>query len=172
VIRDFTNDPRCCVYVRQESNLHALSWAPESESGTSFQFRHGRLTPTKCARQELNLHARIGHPGLSRARLPKFPPRARMPPLCSSQRSDETGLFACQAAMHTNWSGCGAVNDVATRNASCKPNISTKPVMPQANWVQPTTGMSGDIPNRANSKAERYMRFFFKPLLPAGAHAH
>lgn len=30
------------------------------------------LDTTKCARQELNLHAHTGHPGLSRARLPKF----------------------------------------------------------------------------------------------------
>jgi hypothetical protein len=33
------------AYVRQESNLHALLWAPESESGTSPKFRHGRSTP-------------------------------------------------------------------------------------------------------------------------------
>jgi hypothetical protein len=32
--------------------------------------------------------------------------------------------------------------------------------------------MSDDIPSRANSKAVRYMRIFFRPLLPAGALAH
>src|SRR5882757_6169408 len=32
--------------------------------------------------------------------------------------------------------------------------------------------MSGDIPSRANSKAEGYMRIVFRPLLPAGALAH
>jgi hypothetical protein len=33
-MRDFTNDPNF-LYARQESNLHALPWAPEPESGTS-----------------------------------------------------------------------------------------------------------------------------------------
>jgi hypothetical protein len=35
-----------------------------------------------------------------------------------------------------------------------------------------TTGMSGDVPGRENSEAEIFMRVFFRPLLPAGAHAH
>jgi hypothetical protein len=39
-------------------------------------------------------------------------------------------------------------------------------------WVQQPRGMSGDIPSRANSNAERYMRFFFRPVLPAEALAH
>lgn len=42
----------------------------------------------QCARQGSNLHALVGHPGLSRARLPELPPRARMPVLCSCQCSN------------------------------------------------------------------------------------
>jgi len=32
--------------------------------------------------------------------------------------------------------------------------------------------MSGDVPGREISEAEISMRFFFRPLLPAGAHGH
>jgi hypothetical protein len=43
----------------------------------------------------------FGHPGLSRARLPDSATSA-MPPLCSSQSSNETMLSACLAALHTD----------------------------------------------------------------------
>jgi hypothetical protein len=62
--------------------------------------------------------------------------------------------------------------DGATRSVGCKPNISAEPGPLQYNWVQRTTGMSDDIPSRANSKAEGYMRIVFRPKLPAGALAH
>jgi hypothetical protein len=112
VIRDFTNDPT--VYVRQESNLHAhyghRSLNPARLPNSVTDARHHEvilacstnpLVTTKCARQELNLHARIGHPGLGRARLPDSATSA-MPPLCSSQSSNETMLSACLAALHTD----------------------------------------------------------------------
>ena len=47
-----------------------------------------------------------------------------------------------------------------------------KSIVLQRNWVQGTTGMSGDVPGRDNSEAEIFMRIFFRPLLPTWAHAH
>jgi hypothetical protein len=119
-----------------------------------------RTLDTKCARQELNLHARNGHPGLSRARLPLF--------------RHERGCHHCvvlkDLAEQRYW--LSVQIDGATRSVGCKPNISAEPGPLQYNWVQRTTGMSDDIPSRANSKAEGYMRIVFRPKLPAGALAH
>ena len=117
--------------VRQESNLHAQSRAPESESGTS----PSSVTDTR--------HHEVRSAGVEPARplwAPGFepgastivPPRARMPPLCSFQSSDETALFAVGAAMHSA-KECVAVDDVATQNVSCKQRISAESVVPQDN---------------------------------------
>ncbi len=162
----------CLLCARQGSNLHALLRAPESESGTSPTIPSRTLDTAKCARQDLNLHARNGHPGLSRARLPFVPPRARMPPLCSSQRSYSTGNIGldCRGAHGL----AGAVLQTMVQHATrrVKAISQRRFVVAQWNWVQRTTGMSGDVPVSANTETEIFMRVFFRPMLPAGAHTH
>ena len=129
------------------------------------------LDTTKCARQDLNLHARIGHPGLSRARLPDFRHergchhcvvlKVRTGQCCSPVSSRCTRTSRVRCCKH-----------VATHNVGCRALISATSVVLQRNWMHQTTGMSGDVPGRENSEAEIFMRVFFGPLLPAGAHAH
>ena len=159
------------AYVRQESNLHALLWAPESESGTSPKFRHGRSTPL------------VRSAGLEPARperAPGFEPGASA--LNSATSADATTVqfskFERDRPIRLGrrgahgLAGCVASSMVLRGTIGCLAKISAKNAVLQRNWVQQPTGMSGDVPGRENSEAEIFMRVFFWPLLPAGARAH
>lgn len=60
----------------------------------------------------------------------------------------------------------------ATRKTSCPGHFQPSYVVVLRIWVQLATATSSDVSARDNSQAERFMRLFFGPLLPAGAHAH
>jgi hypothetical protein len=167
---DFTNDPKWCKYVRQESNLHALPQAPESESGTSpnsvtdarhHEVRSAGLEPARP----------YGHPGLSRARLPDFR-HERGCHHCVVLKVQTRQGYSPASPPCTRTGRVRCCKHVATRNVECRGDISLEFVAAQSNWMRRNTGMSGDVPGRDNSNAEVFMRVFFGPLLPAGAHAH
>jgi hypothetical protein len=172
------------VYVRQESNLHAQPRAPESESGTSPKFRHGRSTPRSNPRgfYEPARHYNVRSAGLEPAcpyRAPGFEPGA------STFFRHERGCHHCVVLKVPAGQCCWPASPRCTRtcrvqcckhgatcNGECRVDISVKSAALQRNWVQQATGMSGDVPGRENSEAESFMRVFFGPLLPTWAHAH
>ena len=63
------------MYIRQESNLHALSRAPNLDPAACLQIPSRTLDTTK-ALGGLNLHTGLG---TRFDRAPVLPPRARMP---------------------------------------------------------------------------------------------
>ena len=87
---------------------------------------------TKCARQELNLHARIGHPGLSRARLPEFR-HERGCHHCVVFKVPTRQRYPMSNTRAPRPSGCVAGNDGAPGSGRCKADISAKAVEKQGN---------------------------------------
>jgi hypothetical protein len=85
---------------------------------------------------------------------------------------DSAFWLASPRAVHTDSPGAVLISMVLRETLGVEPVFQRNTLCRNENRVQRTTGMSGDVPCRENSEAERFMRFFFEPLLPAGAHAH
>lgn len=114
----------------------------------------------------------VGHPVLSRARLPEDSATSADATTVEFSRVVRGAGFRVPVAVHTRlWVRCWLL--IVHRATGVVEGIfRLKLVGALLFWPHRTIGMSGDVPSSANTKSERYMRLFFWPKLPVGAHAH